>query len=201
MNRETTFWTIVATLALAVILVLYAQDAGLFEQEEAPAVPTGETTSTGENLASTADSPDSLSLECLDHGELSSESRHDHVTLQIFIDDTPYTVESSTGVQTDVCNGNENNMHVIHTHDASGRLHIEVNEAGDVPLGVFFDIWGQHFNETGIFDYRVNSTHEMVMHVHASGESATVENRVTTFDDYLLQNGEVIEIHYRAKSN
>ena len=201
MNRETTFWTIVATLALAVILVLYAQDAGLFEQEEAPAVPAGETTSTGENLASTADSPDSLSLECLDHGELSSESRHDHVTLQIFIDDTPYTVESSTGVQTDVCNGNENNMHVIHTHDASGRLHIEVNEAGDVPLGVFFDIWGQHFNETGIFDYRVNSTHEMVMHVHASGESATVENRVTTFDDYLLQNGEVIEIHYRAKSN
>ncbi len=201
MNRETTFWTIVATLALAVILVLYAQDAGLFEQEEAPAVPAGETTSTSENLASTADSPDSLSLECLDHGELSSESRHDHVTLQIFIDDTPYTVESSTGVQTDVCNGNENNMHVIHTHDASGRLHIEVNEAGDVPLGVFFDIWGQHFNETGIFDYRVNSTHEMVMHVHASGESATVENRVTTFDDYLLQNGEVIEIHYRAKSN
>ena len=201
MNRETTFWTIVATLALAVILVLYAQDAGLFEQEEAPAVPAGETTSTGENLASTADSPDSLSLECLDHGELSSESRHDHVTLQIFIDDTPYTVESSTGVQTDVCNGNENNMHVIHTHDASGRLHIEVNEAGDVPLGVFFDIWGQHFNETGIFDYRINATHEMVMHVHASGESATVENRVTTFDDYLLQNGEVIEIHYRAKSN
>jgi len=201
MNRETTFWTIVATLALAVILVLYAQDAGLFEQEEAPAVPAGETTSTSENLASTADSPDSLSLECLDHGELSSESRHDHVTLQIFIDDTPYTVESSTGVQTDVCNGNENNMHVIHTHDASGRLHIEVNEAGDVPLGVFFDIWGQHFNETGIFDYRVNSTHEMVMHVHASGESATVENRVTTFDDYLLQNGEVIEVHYRAKAN
>lgn len=201
MNRETTFWTIVATLALAVILVLYAQDAGLFEQEETPAVPAGETTSTSENLASTADSPDSLSLECLDHGELSSESRHDHVTLQIFIDDTPYTVESSTGVQTDVCNGNENNMHVIHTHDASGRLHIEVNEAGDVPLGVFFDIWGQHFNETGIFDYRINATHEMVMHVHASGESASEDNRVTSFDDYLLQNGEVIEVHYRAKSS
>ncbi|MGY8729166.1 MAG: hypothetical protein ACKVKS_08105, partial [Candidatus Poseidoniales archaeon] len=77
----------------------------------------------------------------------------------------------------------------------------EVNEAGDVPLGVFFDIWGYHFNETGIFDYRVNSTHEMVMHVHASGESATVENRVTSFDDYLLQNGEVIEVHYRSKVN
>ena len=198
MNRETAFWSIITAVALAALLILYAQDKGLFEDDN---VQVDSTDSSMIPVVSTADTPDSLSLECLDHGELSSESRHDHVTLQIFIDDTPYAVESSTGVQTAVCNGNENNMHVIHTHDASGRLHIEVNEAGDVPLGVFFDIWGQHFNETGIFDYRVNSTHEMVMHVHASGESATVENRVTTFDDYLLQNGEVIEIHYRAKSN
>ena len=198
MNRETAFWSIITAVALAALLILYAQDKGLFEDDN---VQVDSTDSSMIPVVSTADTPDSLSLECLDHGELSSESRHDHVTLQIFIDDTPYAVESSTGVQTAVCNGNENNMHVIHTHDASGRLHIEVNEAGDVPLGVFFDIWGQHFNETGIFDYRVNSTHEMVMHVHASGESATVENRVTTFDDYLLQNGEVIEVHYRAKAN
>jgi hypothetical protein len=39
------------------------------------------------------------------------------------------------------------------------------------------------------------------MHVHASGESATEDNRVTSFDDYLLQNGEVIEVHYRTKAN
>jgi len=196
MNRETAFWSIITAVALAALLILYAQDKGLFEDDN---VQVDSTDSSMIPVVSTADTPDSLALDCVQHGE--DLSRHDHVTLQIFIDDTPYAVESSTGVQTAVCNGNENNMHVIHTHDASGRLHIEVNEAGDVPLGVFFDIWGQHFNETGIFDYRVNSTHEMVMHVHASGESATVENRVTTFDDYLLQNGEVIEIHYRAKSN
>jgi len=196
MNRETAFWSIITAVALAALLILYAQDKGLFEDDN---VQVDSTDSSMIPVVSTADTPDSLALDCVQHGE--DLSRHDHVTLQIFIDDTPYAVESSTGVQTAVCNGNENNMHVIHTHDASGRLHIEVNEAGDVPLGVFFDIWGQHFNETGIFDYRVNSTHEMVMHVHASGESATVENRVTTFDDYLLQNGEVIEVHYRAKAN
>jgi len=196
MNRETAFWSIITAVALAALLILYAQDKGLFEDDN---VQVDSTDSSMIPVVSTADTPDSLALDCVQHGE--DLSRHDHVTLQIFIDDTPYAVESSTGVQTAVCNGNENNMHVIHTHDASGRLHIEVNEAGDVPLGVFFDIWGQHFNETGIFDYRINATHEMVMHVHASGESATVENRVTTFDDYLLQNGEVIEIHYRAKSN
>ena len=81
------------------------------------------------------------------------------------------------------------------------KLHEELNEPGNVSLGVFFDIWGHHFNETGIFDYRVNATHEMVMHVHASNENASEENRVTSFDDYLLQNGEVIEVHYRAKAN
>ena len=36
MNRETTFWSVVTALALAAILVLYAQDAGLFEREKAP---------------------------------------------------------------------------------------------------------------------------------------------------------------------
>lgn len=215
MNRETAFWSAVTALALAALLILYAQDSGLFEREanetnstdgdtspdtsgnSSEGNDTQETNST-ESQSSTADSPDPLALECLDHSEL---ARHDHVTLQIFIDGNPYTVESAIGIQTDICNGNENNMHTVHTHDDTGRLHVELNEPGNVSLGVFFDIWGHHFNETGIFDYRVNSTHEMVMHVHASNENASEENRVTSFDDYLLQNGEVIEVHYRAKAN
>ena len=205
MNRESTFWSIVTALALAGILVLYAQHAGLFDQEKAQTVTndeventSNETNNTSESQASTADSPDPLSLDCVEHSGL---ARHDHITLQVFIDGNPYVVESAIGIQTDACNGNENYMHTIHTHDDTGRLHIELNDPGNISLGVFFDIWGHHFNETGIFDYRVNATHEMVMHVHASGESATEDNRVTSFDDYLLQNGEVIEIHYRAKSN
>jgi hypothetical protein len=202
MNREMAFWSVVTAVALAALLVLYAQDKGLFEDGNAQADAIDDDSTTTESLSSTADSPDPLALDCVQHDtDETTLPRHDHVTLQVFINGNQYVVESDIGVQTEVCNGNENNMHVIHTHDGSGRLHIEVNEAGDVPLGVFFDIWGYHFNETGIFDYRVNSTHEMVMHVHASGESATVENRVTSFDDYLLQNGEVIEVHYRSKVN
>ena len=196
MNRETVFWSVITAVALAALLVFYAQEKGLFGDAQEDAVD--DNSSATESLSSTADSPDALALDCVQHGPL---DRHDHVTLQVFIDGSQNTVDSNIGVQTDVCNGDENYMHTIHTHDDSGRLHIELNEAGDVPLGVFFDIWGVHFNETGIFDYRVNSTHEMVMYVHASGDSATVENRVTSFDDYLLQNGEVIEVHYRAKAN
>lgn len=201
MNRETTFWSVFTALALAALLALYAQEQGFFETDNDQASPGENTTSPPAQNASvtqnsTADSPDPLALECLDHSGL---ARHDHVTLEIFIDGNPYTIESSIGIQTDICNGNENYMHTIHTHDDTGRLHVELNEAGDISLGVFFDIWGHHFDSTGIFDYRANDTHEMAMYVHASNENATEENRVDSFDDYLIQNGEVIEVHYRPK--
>ena len=204
MNRETTFWSVVTALALAAILVLYAQDSGLFEREKAPNdtidvdtssdeieesvdepvegssnetddepvegssnetdddtpdETSNETSNTNESQASSADSPDPLALNCVEHSGL---ARHDHVTLQVFIDGSAYTVESGIGYQTDVCTGDEtNSMHTIHTHDDTGKLHVELNDPGEISLGVFFDIWGHHFNETGIFDYRINATHEM----------------------------------------
>ena len=39
----------------------------------------------------------------------------------------------------------------------------------------------------------------MRMYVIASGEVASEENRVTSFDEYLLQNGDTIEIYYQAR--
>ena len=80
-------------------------------------------------------------------------------------------------------------MHVVHIHDNQpNRLHIEANEPIDIPLGVFFDIWDVHFDETGIFDYRVNETHSIRMTVNG------VES--TEFDDLLLLEGQEIYIFY-----
>ena len=197
MTNETRFWTIFTGLSVALLVALLAYDAGRCESGEAsPSSSVNDEVQPPVNLASTADDPDPLSTECLDHDGL---ARHDHVTLEIHVDGVQQTVESNIGIQTEVCYGSENNMHAVHTHDTSGRLHIELNEAGDVPLGVFFDIWGVHFNETGIFDYRTNSTHEMAMYVYQSGEVATEDNRVNSFDEYLILNGETIEVHYRPK--
>ena len=203
MDNETTFWTAITAVALAALLLMLANDRGLFEKdaqqsiESTDEVDNNQPSENSSALNSSADTPDPLALECLDHDGL---ARHDHVTLRIYVNGQQRTVEAAVGIQTDVCNGDENNMHAVHTHDDTGRLHIELNEAGDVPLGVFFDIWGYHFDETGVFDYRVNSTHEMAMHVFASDESAAEENLVTSFDDYLLQNGEIIEVHYRLRA-
>jgi len=140
MDRETTFWSVVTAIALAALLVLLANDKGLFEKEVDSSSEQSSNQEEPDNsgsqtaLNSTADAPDPLALECLDHDGL---ARHDHVSLRIFIDGEQYTVESAVGIQTDVCNGNENYMHAIHTHDDSGRLHIELNEPGEISLGVF----------------------------------------------------------------
>lgn len=197
MEKETRFWTFFTSTALVVLMVLYAYDSGFFESESTPSpVETNGDLKTNETLYSTANDPDPLSNECLDHSGL---ERHDHVTLEIYIDGQQRTVDANIGIQTELCNGNENNMHAVHTHDTSGRLHIELNEVGDVQLGVFFDIWGVHFDETGIFDHRTNSTHEMAMYVYQSNQVASEENRIESFDNYLLDNGETVEIHYRPK--
>jgi hypothetical protein len=191
MDREKTFWSVVTAVALVALLLLLASDKGLFDSEDQSSSDQDsgqedtEINGTQTVLNSSADAPDPLAFECVQHGE--QLSRHDHVTLRVFINGEQQLIESAVGIQTDVCNGNEDYMHAIHTHD-------------DISLGVFFDIWGYHFDETGIFDYRSNSTHGMAMHVFASDEAAAEENLVSSFDDYMLQNGEIIEVHYRLRS-
>lgn len=185
-NSETRIWSIITTLSLAALLILLAQQYGgdLFNQSSDDASENDEII-----LASTADDPDPIAQNCLDHSGL---ARHDHSNLNIYINGDEYVVPSSVGINTEVCNQEGGNMHTVHTHDASGKLHIESNEDIDIPIGVFFDIWGVHFNETGIFDYRVNSTHELIMTVDG------VSNY--DFDNYLLVDGIEIALVYQERA-
>lgn len=179
MASERLVWGTITAGAVIALLVLLGQQ---------------NTIESSNGLWSTADDPDPLASVCLDHSSL---ERHDHVTLNIFIDGEQYTIPENLGINTGVCNESGGNMHTVHTHSPGERLHIELHEDGDVALGVFFDIWGVHFDDTGIFDYRVNSTHAISMHVFESGQQASETNQVTSFDGYLLQNGEVIEIYFQ----
>lgn len=183
MDNETKIWGAITVVALCALLVLLGQEyGGLFDAESS---------NTDEMivLSSTADDPDPLSKECVDHSGL---GRHDHSNLEIYINGDQRSIPTNLGINTDVCNQEGGDMHTVHTHDASGRLHIETAANVDMPLGVFFDIWGVHFNETGIFDYRVSNTHELIMTVDG------ITN--TEFDDYLLVNGKEIVIIFQARS-
>ena len=117
------------------------------------------------SLTNTSDEIHPLGQYCLtDHD--SSMQMHIHPYLTILIDEEEYEIPANAGIYTDICS---NAMHMVHTHDTTGKLHVENYTKEDVPLEVFFDVWGVHFDETGIMDYR-DGTIEMTVNGTASSD-------------------------------
>lgn len=79
----------------------------------------------------------------------------------------------------------------IHTHDASGALHMEMNgliTKEQTKLGNFFRIWGKEFNSSCIFD-KCNGK-EGKVRFFVNGQ----ENN--QFENYLMKDKDKIEIKY-----
>ena len=139
-------------------------------------------------------SPDSLIDEdweivdvCLaGHSEIAS---HDHATLSIFLDGSEVAIAADTGIDDATCDG----MRGIHTHDETGKLHIETPRTMEAPVGAFFEIWGQTFNENQILNNIVDEDSEIVMYVNGEINDE--------YGSYAMQNNDVIEIYYRDKSD
>lgn len=108
-----------------------------------------EQSETVQPLPSTADEMHPFGEYCLDSHN--SIAMHIHPNLTIIIDGEQVEIPENAGIYTETC---PNAMHMTHTHDNSGKLHVENYTSEDVPLEVFFDVWGKHFDETGIFDHR-----------------------------------------------
>ena len=140
----------------------------------------------------TLNSPNSPSEEknwqianvCLaDHNSLAS---HEHVQLAIIINGSEVEIESNIGIGDPGCDG----MKGIHTHDNTGRLHIETPRVMPAPLGAFFEIWGESFSQNEIMGNKNDSNHEIVL---------TVNGEVNhLYDEYMMQDGDQIRIEYRG---
>jgi hypothetical protein len=82
-------------------------------------------------------------------------------------------------------------MHVIHTHDASGELHIESPVYHQFHLGDFFTIWGKTFNKSCIFEHCVDENHTLSFFVNGSKNDE--------YEDKPLRDGDKIQIIYSKK--
>lgn len=121
---------------------------------------------------------------CLDgHDGLAT---HIHATLSITIHSTDRAIPASVGIQDEAC---ENGMRGIHTHDEAGTLHIETPSPMEAPIGAFFQIWGEKFDESHIMEKEANDNYEVLMFVN--GE------RNMEYENYIMNDGDVIEIQYR----
>jgi len=86
-----------------------------------------------------------------EHLELVS---HIHPTLRISILGKAYAIPANIGIAS-------NWMSPIHTHEGTGKLHVEAPCSRDFYLSDFFVIWNKTFNQSCIFEFCMNQTHQL----------------------------------------
>ena len=84
-------------------------------------------------------------------------------------------------------------MRGIHTHDETGRLHIETPTQMNAPIGAFFEIWGETFNENQVLYKVADEDSEVVMYVN--------DELNDDYQNAIIHDNDIIEIYYREKSD
>ena len=83
---------------------------------------------------------------------------HIHPEVGITIDGQKQELPENIGV-TAAC------MRPIHTHDATGVIHIESPVVRDLTLGEFFRVWDRPFDHEHLLDKTVDANHRIVMKI------------------------------------
>jgi len=117
----------------------------------------------------------------MDIGGHESLTMHIHQMLTIKINGEQIIIPANIGLPNGM-------MRPIHTHDASGKIHVEGTCPRDFTLGEIFDVWGEEFTEISFMGNPIDATHTLTMSVNG------VET--TMFGDYVLKDGDEIELVY-----
>lgn len=115
----------------------------------------------------------------------SSQTFHIHPHLQIIIGGQNQVIPGSIGLVSPTCN------RPIHTHDETGKIHIEFDRPYDFTLGQFFQVWGKNFNQLEVMGHRVDRTHILTMTVGGQPNS--------DFDKLVLRDNQQIVVTYGLK--
>lgn len=100
-----------------------------------------------------------ISCDTMEHFRM-----HIHGHLDIFINGEAYPIPSNIGIIPNQC------IYWLHTHDDTGVIHIESPEERNFTLGEFFDIWGEKFSNSQIFDNIVEENYNKTLTVHVNGK-------------------------------
>jgi hypothetical protein len=103
---------------------------------------------------------------------------HVHPELVIMIDGVKHEVPANIGI----VNGC---MHPLHTHDASGTIHVESPVKRDFTLGDFFAVWGRPFDATHLLDRTADADHAVTETVNGK-PTTDLENTVLRDRDKIV---------------
>ena len=105
---------------------------------------------------------------CVNH----AGGMHIHPDLSISIDGVAQEIPANIGVSV-AC------MRPLHTHDSTGKIHVEFPREHDFRLRDFFTLWGESFNKEG---YSVTMT--------VNGEASA------EYENLILRDGDQIKLDY-----
>ena len=82
-------------------------------------------------------------------------------------------------------------MRVIHTHDSTGKIHIESPYQYQFYLRDFFTVWNKNFNSNCIFEYCVDNENELLFYVNNEMNNE--------YENLPLNDKDMIKIIYKEK--
>jgi len=110
---------------------------------------------------------------------------HIHPFLKIIVSGVEQEIPANTGV-TLTC------MHPLHTHDTTGKIHVESPEQRDFTLADFFAVWERAFSKDQILDQKVDADHGIIMTVNGV--------KSDQYENLELRDADNIVIEYKQKS-
>jgi hypothetical protein len=106
---------------------------------------------------------------------------HIHQHLDLFINGQSIPIPAEIGINRIV-----RFISPVHTHDASGTIHIESPEAARYTLGQFFDIWGVRLTPTCLGGYCATGEKSLRVYVNGSLVNANIRNVVLEADQAIV---------------
>jgi hypothetical protein len=129
---------------------------------------------------------------------------HYHASLQIYVNGQLQPMPAGVGIVLPdgtnsphlTSNGATSCIYSLHTHDASGIVHIESPDNRTYTLGNLFDIWGQHLSTTRFMSYPVDAKHKLSIVVY----DATGAKKLVTGDPskVVMSAHETLVIQYNS---
>ena len=102
---------------------------------------------------------------------------HIHQHLHVIIDGVEQEIPAGIGLSFEA-------MRPVHSHDATGKIHVEAHCDRDFTLGDFFDIWGEQFTSSCVLDSCIESG-TLTMTVNGV-PNAEFRNHILTDDDDIV---------------
>ncbi|MBI3334226.1 hypothetical protein HYZ97_01960 [Candidatus Pacearchaeota archaeon] len=119
----------------------------------------------------------------IDIGSHQNLALHIHADLEILIDGQKQLIPANIGTGKDF-------MRPLHTHDASGQIHIEGACARGFRLTEFFEVWGETLTNQCIFD---TCTDSGILEMRVNGQPEQI-------DSYVMRDHDSIMITYTSQA-